>query len=523
MKTFPSLLTLAGSCFLSPSVAPGQAIRPTTPAQPFTFQSALFGPSQSISLNIESNNPTTGTVRINGYDSRRPKGTPFSWQWGDGTSKTGWFPQTHTYPNTQSNYVVTVSHSYSDGIQTAQAVVWFVAPRVQPVALPSDTAVTIATSPQTLATRLYLPPAQLTNFVASSFGAVPQSAIEYVLSTAAAMQRDFANENYFRPDNQFQQVVLCDPNIGGSFYSIWYTSPAAFGAGPTAFSGSLAWSSFFHEMGHGFSLNSPSNYYYGGKIDGNANAVLSETLAQLFQHATDYELINHGAELGYPPELIADIRNKALRTVLDVRSGYSNYLDSNKVFTTWNDPSTPDDETFNTFMTIGYKFMERAELAGQGYRMPLKRLMLALQLFNPSWKNSYAPNDNTPAAESFRATLWVAALSYAFQTDLRAEFEALNFPVDDNIYADLSQQIAELPAICPTPPHFLSMQSLPVVGPSLSLSGPILRFYAIEAGSDLSTPKWTTLGNVFNGTTNCAWYEGASTNTTRFYRSALLP
>ena len=41
-----------------------------------------------------------------------------------------------------------------------------------------------------------------------------------------------------------------------------------------------------HEMGHNATLNSPADYYFGGKTDGPANAILSETIAQIFQHAT---------------------------------------------------------------------------------------------------------------------------------------------------------------------------------------------------------------------------------------------
>ena len=44
---------------------------------------------------------------------------------------------------------------------------------------------------------------------------------------------------------------------------------------------------------------------------------------------------------------------------------------------------------------------------------------------------------NTPAADEFRATLLVTALSYAFQSDLRAEFRELRFPVSDAIYDQL--------------------------------------------------------------------------------------
>ena len=500
---------------------PAQPILSAPATNSFTFQSALFGPLQTLSLNVVSVNPTNGAVTINGNDTRAPS-TPFQWQWGDGSVTSGGFPQSHTYPNTTSNYVVTVTAFYNDGSTgTAQTVVWFKPPSVLPVTLPSDTIVTIATSPQTLATRFYsIPP--LTNFSATNFGIIPRTTIEYVLTAAAAMERDFDDEDFFLFNGQFQQMVMCDPSSSGNMYSIWYSSPVAFGAAPDAFTGSLSWSSYFHEMGHNVTLNSPANYYLGGKIDGNANAIVSEALAQIFQHATGYELVNHGTELGLSPELVADIRNSALASISIVRSSYNDYTNSGSNFQSWNNPNTPQDETFDTFMTVAYKFFQHAEQGGQGYRIPLKRLMQALELFNSDWLNSFDPGEDTPAADSFRATLWVAAMSYAFQTDLRGEFGTLNFPVSDTTYSNLSSQMAALPDIINTP-FQLNIQSLPGFGPSLSINGPTPRFYTFQSTTNLSNASWTNIGNVFNANTNSLWLDTSATNPTRFYRSVVLP
>jgi hypothetical protein len=59
-------------------------------------------------------------------------------------------------------------------------------------------------------------------------------------------------------------------------------------------------------------------------------------------------------------------------------------------------------------------------------------MMQLLQLFDSSMLDSYAPAENTEDAATFRSTLMVAALSYAFSQDLRGEFESLNFPIDDS-------------------------------------------------------------------------------------------
>ncbi len=116
----------------------------------------------------------------------------------------------------------------------------------------------------------------------------------------------------------------------------------------------------------------------------------------------------------------------------------------------------------------------------------------------------------------------MAALSYAFEADLRSEFQALNFPVSDTTYASLSAQMAALPDIIHTPPQ-LNIQLLANVGSALSINGPAPRFYAIQATTNLSTSSWLNLGNVFSIGANPSWLDHSTNNTMRFYRSALLP
>ena len=63
--------------------------------------------------------------------------------------------------------------------------------------------------------------------------------------------------------------------------------------------------------------------------------------------------------------------------------------------------------------------------------------MRLLEVFNEDLWQQYDPQTDTPAADEFRATLLVTALSYAFQSDLRAEFRDLRFPISDAIYDQL--------------------------------------------------------------------------------------
>jgi len=189
-------------------------------------------------------------------------------------------------------------------------------------------------------------------------------------------------------------------------------------------------------MGHNFSLNAPAAFRLGGRIDGCANAIVSEALAQMFQHAVAFELVNDASRYGLPADLALDIANSARASARVVRSAYDAYVGQGMPFSTWNDPATPGDETFGTFMTVARQFMVHAEQA-QSYLPPLTRVMRLLRKFDQAMLDQYAPQSNDAAASTFRATLMVAALSYGFRQDLRAEFRALNFPIDDAAFATL--------------------------------------------------------------------------------------
>ena len=118
----------------------------------------------------------------------------------------------------------------------------------------------------------------------------------------------------------------------------------------------IDYSSIFHEMGHNFTLNAPAAYRLGGKIDGNANAILSETLAQLFQHTTSYELVKNAETLGIYPETTFDICNSAQTSLRFVRDTADSFVANQTPFASWNDVSTQTDETFGTFMVLAHKF-----------------------------------------------------------------------------------------------------------------------------------------------------------------------
>jgi len=276
----------------------------------------------------------------------------------------------------------------------------------------------------------------MSDFEDEFFPVIPRETIEYILSAAASIQMELVNNDVYKIDGGFRQVMLRDGPFRG-MYSLWYTNPVSFGVGDYGFRGTIKWSSFFHEMGHNFTLNTPANYYFGGKTDGHANAIYSETMAQIFQHVTAYEIINNYKKYGLSEDLAREIRLSTNASFLWGVRSYDRYISSGKNFETWNDPSTKQDETSGVFMTIAFKFFEHAEREKADYCQALKRMMSFLQNFNEDWHHRYEPDKDSVEGEIFRATMMVSALSYAFDKDLRQEFKDLNFPVNDDVYLEL--------------------------------------------------------------------------------------
>ena len=155
--------------------------------------------------------------------------------------------------------------------------------------------------------------------------------------------------------------------------------------------------------------------------------------------------MNHAEKYGISEELALDIAESATDSMAVVRRSYESYRKNGSVFCSWNDAETEPDDAFDTFMTIAFKFFEHAERDGTGYREPVKRLMTFLQQFNPEWEKSFSARKNSPQAEQFRATLAAAALSRAFENDLREEFRDLLFPIDDETFERLMAPVAAKP------------------------------------------------------------------------------
>jgi hypothetical protein len=261
-----------------------------------------------------------------------------------------------------------------------------------------------------------------------------------VLTAAATVQMDFVGNDVILRNGEFRQVALWDKGFRG-MYSLWFTTPVAFGVGGDGLRGTIPYSSFMHEMGHNFTANCPARFCFGGKIDGCANAIYGETMAQIFQHATAYELVNHAEAYDLGAEVVAEVKRDATATMRIVRASFDDYLKQGRRFRSWNDPATMEDETFGSFMTVAYKFFEQAERGNEGYGVPLKRMMALLRTFDAAMLTQYDPGHDTKEAEAYRATMMVAALSHAFGKDLRKDFKELKFPVSDPVFKRLRQRV----------------------------------------------------------------------------------
>jgi hypothetical protein len=442
----------------------------------FTYSPALFGNS-SLIISVTALNSSSGQVTLTGGDMHQPPRiltAPFTFDWNDGNITSGWVPQSHTYSDKTKNYIVSVTAHYeNDQTDTYQLQVRFVSPTVTQMQLPSNLSVTIPSTTVNLTSRIpnhpWLP-SGLTYFDDSFFSSVNRSLVEYVLTAVASIQYDFVNYNVSVVHDGFRQILMRDSTPGAGYaYALWYTDPVCFVAADVFLKNNMQWPAFFHEMGHDFTLSTPANYTIGDKTDGNANAIYSETMANIFSLSACYELINNAATYGLDGALTFELEQSATLAMQGVKSSYDNFVSSGRTYESWNDPTTSTDETYNTFMTLVYEFFVHEENAGLGCQVPLKRMMTFLQTFNSNDTANYSGNENTPSAEKFRSTLMVAALSCAFGQDLRAEFGNLNFPIDDKTFTEMTQRTGLQPLPSPTPGPVIPEYSYTEVAATLTV------------------------------------------------------
>ena len=82
-----------------------------------------------------------------------------------------------------------------------------------------------------------------------------------------------------------------------------------------------------------------------------------------------------------------------------VRRAYEDYLGSGTNFCSWNNPATPADETFDTFMTLAYKFCAHAENSGLGLSSSGAAPHAIAGGVRLGIEQQYDQQHNTPAAD----------------------------------------------------------------------------------------------------------------------------
>jgi hypothetical protein len=416
-----------------PAPAPSQPSAPSGTGT-FSYGAIVSGAVSTLSAFIQSVSPN-GTVVVNGSDSAAPT-RPFTFSWGDGTVSAGFFPQQHIYADVSRNYSINITATENNGVTgTFVLSAAFRAATVTLQNVASDVTVTIPSQLSPLQTHYpYSPPSNVAAFADSDFGTpYSRTATQNILTVAAAIDKNMANDNVFLSNGTFTMTMLKVTDFSGGA-SFWYTTPMSMGFSQNVLG---QWFVLFNELGKNTTLNTPTTFPFGGHTDGNASEIYSETLGDIFSYASGYELINHAAFYGIGPDVATDIGNSMLAGAASLRATFDAYLRAGAPFNSWNPYNGGLDPTLGAVTALSWKFIEHAERRGQGFWLPTKRLMTLLQTFNSSMLAMYAPQANTVAAANFRATLMVTAISYAFSEDLRDEFRGLNFPVDDAIYAQL--------------------------------------------------------------------------------------
>ena len=178
-------------------------------------------------------------------------------------------------------YQVKVTAFYGNGVtDDVTLAIQFVVPPspvLGPFTIPADLTVSVPTIlPSFVSSWPGYGPPGLRVVPDDQFGVYSRSIFEHVLGCYAVIQADLVNNDLYRPEGHFRQIVLApiDPAQGGGF-SLWYMAPPMFVGGNGFFGSTPDWSSMAHEMGHNATLNSPAAFRFGGNTDGPGSAIVS--------------------------------------------------------------------------------------------------------------------------------------------------------------------------------------------------------------------------------------------------------
>jgi len=214
----------------------------------------------------------------------------------------------------------------------------------------------------------------------------------------------------------FRQAVLRDPAFGGA-YSLWFTTPVSFAASdayfqprPATRSCSMRWAQLLAERARSVPLRWQER---------RARSAISTRLWRRCSARHGVRVGQQRARYGLPA-ISRRNRGQRARSARIVRSSFDAYVSAGMPFAAWDDQATP--ATSRSEPSCGGTSVPRHAEQAKSYLVPLSRVMRLLRTFNQQMLAQYDPYTDSVAASTFRRTLMVAALSYGFQEDLRAEF-----------------------------------------------------------------------------------------------------
>lgn len=408
---------------------------------PFSLRKELLGPPLQTGLFPEEINPQTGEVRMAGTLTESVK-EPFTWNWGDGSETRGFFPQSHQYKVPRRNYLVTMTYRQSDGRdEVGVSPVFLTMAGIKPVPLPSQVRVSIPALKVPIldlstGRSQYANTPKIVPFDDSFFKSISRAEWEYVLTATAATLKELVNDDITMGDGTFRQLMVRDPAFGGA-YAITNSRPVTFAVGDVFMKGRPPWSALAHEMAHNFTLNSPAR---APKRAGHPlGALVVESQANIVAFAACTDLVNSHQRWGLDRLLAFSISHDTRLGMGHFRRCYDDYVKDGKRFDTiLADPKHPNSVWLLNVPV--YVFYRHAEEAARGYRIPTKRFMQFFQINDEALGKLGKVGKDRRQKHLIDATVLIAAMSYGLQKDLRTEFRALSYPVEDGIFTTLTQR-----------------------------------------------------------------------------------
>lgn len=219
------------------------------------------------------------------------------------------------------------------------------------------------------------------------------------------------------------------------YFSVEY-EPAAYGmtmpggfklgdaAFPSANDGDPRWEVMGHEQGHNF-FGGTSPFYIAVAAP---HPFLQESLAVLSAFYVYHDLARNSREYGLSGAALASLDRDFARGRDYQRAMFERYLSQGRNF---------DVTDVLTSQALDYRMIELGERHGWAPFRGLARAFAA----DLSGRFPFLEDGASPAEQS---TYVVAALSAAFELDLREDFRELAFPIDDRLFYSVIRELSAL-------------------------------------------------------------------------------